>query len=314
LYEAISGVLPIDGRNTTVLLQRKLSHDPQPLREGAPSEVLDLCMALLARDPLQRPSGTKVIEMLAAASGGVREPTTVQEHLTIEPGLTVTAPTLYGRDAELAQLHAASDSLERRTSFVVHVRGTSGSGKSTLVEHFLDEAASSGLTPPVVLRSRCYEREAMPFKALDGVVDALVSHLSQLDDISCAHLLPTDVADLARLFPVFDRLGAVQRLRAAQRMRGDETQSRRRAEQALRALVTSVAANRRLLLWIDDMQWGDLDSASMLRAWLEQPLPASVLVVLSYRTEEIHTSSSLAVEGPTIRNSLASASASATAR
>ena len=296
LYEAISGVLPIDGRNATALLERKLGSDPVPLRSGAPEEVLDLCTALLSRDPERRPSGTKVLAVLAAASGGEREPTTMQEHpLTVEPVLANAALELFGRESELAQLQAASDDQARRTSVVVHVRGASGSGKSTLVEHFLDEAAGSGLTHPVVLRSRCYEREAMPFKALDGVMDALVSHLSHMDDISCAHLLPTDVSDLARLFPALERLGAVQRLRTARRAGGDESQIRRRAEHALRALVTSVASNQRLLLWIDDMQWGDLDSAGVLRSWLEQPLEAPVFIVLSYRSEEIQTSSSLAL-------------------
>ena len=43
------------------------------------------------------------------------------------------------------------------------------------------------------------------------------------------------------------------------------------------------------------MQWGDLDSASVLRDWLEQPLAAPVIIVLSYRSEEIQTSSSLAL-------------------
>lgn len=296
LYEAISGVLPIDGRNAAMLLQRKLGSDPVPLRDGAPQPVLDLCTALLSRDPERRPVGAKVIEVLAAASGRAREPTTVQDHpLTIEPVSAYMAPDLFGREAELAQLRAASEELDHHSSVVVHVRGASGSGKSTLVEHFLDEAAASGLARPVVLRSRCYEREAMPFKALDGVMDALVSHLSQLDDITCAHLLPTGVGDLARLFPALERLRAVQRLRAARHPGGDETQIRRRAEQALRALVTSVASNQRMLLWIDDMQWGDLDSASVLRSWLEQPLAASVFIVLSYRSEEIQTSSSLAL-------------------
>jgi serine/threonine protein kinase len=294
LYDAISGALPIDGRSAIELIQRKLSDDPAPLRSGAPSKVLDLCMSLLARDPGKRPSGATVLQVLAAASGGTRESTTVQEHLTIDSASASTAQAMFGRDAELEQLRAASDDPERETSLVIHVRGTSGCGKSTLVEHFLDEAAGV-LSPPVVLRSRCYEREAMPFKALDGVMDALVGYLSQLDDISCAHLMPGEISDLARLFPVLERLRAVQRLRGVRTAGGDETMIRRRAEQALRALITGVASQRRLLLWIDDMQWGDLDSASVLREWLEQPLDAPVTILLSYRSEEAQTSSSLAM-------------------
>ena len=293
LYEAISGVLPIDGRNVTELIHHKLSDDPPPLRSGASGEVLELCMGLLARDPDRRPSGKLVLQVLAAESGSKREPSTVQEHFAMEPAATSIAQ-LFGRSDELEQLKAASNDPKRAGSLVIHVRGTSGSGKSALVERFIDEAAAEP-TPPVVLRSRCYEREAMPFKALDGVMDALVGYLSQVDDVSCAHLMPNAIADLARLFPALERLHVLQRLRPGRKQGGDETMVRRRAEQALRELITTVASRRRLLLWIDDLQWGDLDSASVLRDWLEQPLQAPVTIVLSYRSEEIQTSSSLAV-------------------
>jgi eukaryotic-like serine/threonine-protein kinase len=294
LYEAISGVLPIDGRNALKLLRRKLREDPLPLSTGAPREVLDLCMGLLAREPEQRPSGAKVLEALAAVSGQTRELTLTQEQhpLTMEPQALNAAQRLFGREAELASLHAALPESSSTRSVVVHVRGASGSGKSTLLEHFIEEADASA----VVLRGRCYERESMPFKALDGVVDALVAHLSKLDDVTCAHLLPVDIADLARLFPVFERLGTLERLRVPRAVRGkDDTQTRRRGEQALRTLLTNLAQDHRVLLWIDDLQWGDLDSAAVLRDWLERPLEAPVLIALSYRSEEIATSSALAI-------------------
>ena len=290
LYEAISGVLPIDDRNVTRLIQRKLSQDPQPLRSGAPTEVLDLCMSLLARDSDKRPSGTRVLSVLAAASGAEAEPITVQQHLTIEPGASATSQPLFGRDDDLERLKAALVSSAGGCSVVVHVRGTSGGGKSTLVEHFLDDAVASDLTLPVVLRSRCYEREAMPFKALDGVMDALVTHLARLDDVHCAHVLPVDVSFLCRLFPVLDRLSAVQQLRLRFRPSVEDTQTRARAEQALRTLVENVAREQRLILWIDDMQWGDLDSARVLSDWFDKPLNAPVLILLSYRSEEMQTS------------------------
>jgi len=292
LYEAISGVLPIEGRNVTMLLQRKLTEEPAPLASGAPPAVLRLCMQLLARDPAQRPSGSKVLEVLAAEGGAVPQLSTTAEHpVTMEP-VAGTGTELFGRDEELARLRAIAEA-PREASFVVHVRGSSGSGKSALVEQFLEEVSASLTVPSIVLRGRCYEREAMPFKAVDGVVDALVVHLSQFDDITCAQLLPPNISDLTRLFPAFERLGAVQRLNTLRAVRGDETQIRRRAEQALRRLITTIARDSRVVLWIDDLQWGDLDSASVLRDWLETPLEAQVIIVLSYRSEEISTSSAL---------------------
>jgi len=295
LYEAISGVLPIDGKNALDLIRRKLRDEPVPLRHGAPGPVLDLCMALLARTPAARPVGAAVLNILAAASGSDRELTeTLEQPVTNLPVPGMSTPTLFGREVELAALHAATAALDPRSSPVVHVRGASGSGKSTLVEHFLDELASETATSPVILRSRCYEREAMPFKALDGVMDVLVAHLAKLDDVTCAHVLPAHVVDLARLFPALERLGAVQRLKTKHRTgRQDQTQSRRQAEQALRSLIANAAEYRSLIVWIDDLQWGDLDSANVLQSWLEHPLEAQVLILLSYRSEEVHTSATL---------------------
>ncbi|HET8932868.1 MAG TPA: protein kinase [Polyangiales bacterium] len=293
LYEAISGVLPIESRNVTLLLQRKLTEDPAPLEHGAPPAVLGLCMELLARDPALRPPGSKVLDVLAAAGGATRDASTAETHpLTMDPAAITSTATLFGREVELAQLHALTES-PREHSVVVHVRGSSGCGKSALVEQFLEDITISATTPWVVLRGRCYEREAMPFKAMDGIIDALVAELFQLDDITCAQVLPPNIFDLARLFPVFERLRAVQMLNKLHRARGDESQIRRRAEQALRRMITTIANDRCVVLWIDDMQWGDLDSASVLRDWLETPLMAPVIVVLSYRSEEMQTSSAL---------------------
>jgi eukaryotic-like serine/threonine-protein kinase len=155
------------------------------------------------------------------------------------------------------------------------------------------EGSALEVASTLTLRSRCYEREAMPFKALDGVLDALVRHLSHLDDLEVAHLLPGEVAALAHLFPVLERLHPVQRLLTKARPRGDAVQERQRAESALRDLLSRLAARSPLVVWIDDLQWGDLDSATILRDWLQQPARAPFLLVLSYRSDEVATSACL---------------------
>ena len=50
------------------------------------------------------------------------------------------------------------------------VHGTSGMGKSSLVLEFLDRVRDD---QAIVLAGRCYERESVPYKAFDSVVDAL---------------------------------------------------------------------------------------------------------------------------------------------
>ena len=279
LYETLSGFLPIEAKSAIALVQRKLKQDAPPLSaELGPQPLLDLCMALLARDPAQRPDGEAISNALAPlVSARSQEPLPITGEGTLQ-GDTV-APSaraeLFGRRDELAKLYEALEYVREDRSAIVHVRGMSGSGKTALIEYFLDDLQESpGLYArnAVVLRSRCYEREAMPFKALDGVIDELVSHLSMLDDFEVAHFLPGEIQALTQVFPAFERLRVVHKLLAKGRSaRGDAAGARQQAERALRELFVNLAKVRNLVLWIDDLQWGDLDSASLLQDWLIRP-------------------------------------------
>ena len=62
----------------------------------------------------------------------------------------------------------------------VYVRGLSGMGKSTLVRTFLEQVEERKFANAVVLQGRCYERESVPYKALDGVVDSLSKYLASM--------------------------------------------------------------------------------------------------------------------------------------
>ena len=61
---------------------------------------------------------------------------------------------------------------------VVLISGVSGAGKSALVSRFLDEIAADGQA--MVIPGRCYERESVPFKAVDDLIDNLCQRLAAL--------------------------------------------------------------------------------------------------------------------------------------
>src|SRR5262249_38248836 len=145
----------------------------------------------------------------------------------------------------------------------------------------------------LVLRSRCYEREAMPFKALDGVIDALSRHLAHANELEVSNLLPTDIAALAQLFPVLERLRPVPHLLSLRGGAGAAVRQRQRAERALRELFSRLASRRQVVIWIDDLQWGDLDSAGILKGWLQRGADLPILLVVSYRADEVETSECL---------------------
>ncbi|MET0387701.1 MAG: protein kinase [Polyangiales bacterium] len=297
LYEMLSGQLPIDG-NVQTVLRRKLELDPTPLDQlvsGLPTQLTRLCMGLLDRQLERRPSGDEVLAVLqaclAADGGDAAKPPAPARALTQLP---VADPAFVGREPERAQLRLAFSDVMAGGFAAVHVRGLSGAGKSALVERFVaeleqsEQPAESG--PPLVLRSRCYERETVPFKALDAAIDALITQLDREDQIVVSHALPRDIGALTLLFPALTRLAVVQRLVPSQPRRAAAPHTREQAETALRDLFARLCSLRPVVLWLDDLHWGDLDSARILRGWMEPPGISGLLLILSYRSDELAVS------------------------
>ncbi len=195
---------------------------------------------------------------------------------------------MIGRERHREALRSAFESVRGGQPQAVFVSGRSGSGKSTLLQAFLDELSERN--EAIVLAGRCYERESVTYKALDRVVDAWSRDLKPLDDTTARALLPRDIALLARVFPVLHRVDAVASAPRPVFEIPDQQELRRRAFAALRALLANIGRETPLVVAIDDLQWADPDNAPLMAELVRPPEPPLLLLLGSFRTEDVETS------------------------
>ncbi|HEX8796806.1 MAG TPA: protein kinase [Polyangiaceae bacterium] len=289
MFEALTQRMPFEGSTTELLLakQRPLGARPRDLVEGIPEDLEQLCVDLLQVDPRSRPPAEDILRRLE----GERTPAI---------SASVEIPFV-GRRAQLDALHAAFDASHEGPPVAVMLHGRSGMGKSALAARFLGQLEARPDT--LVLSGRCYDREAVPFKAVDQVVDELSRWLARLPEEEAYALLPPEIHALARLFPVIKNARVVTMAPADSDAGAvDPLEVRRRAFSALKQLLAAIAARWSLVVHIDDLQWGDADSVQLLEAVLSPPAPRPMLLVCGHRSESAASSEALAL----LRRTLAS--------
>jgi serine/threonine protein kinase/tetratricopeptide (TPR) repeat protein len=275
LYQALTGRLPFRGKFFEVML-RKQTRDPIQPREinpNLPRDLNDLCMRLLRRDPDARPSGREILRAL----GVRRAPSTLR---------LVSESSFLGRERQVAELHDAFRATRDGQTVMAYVHGNSGMGKSTLVRIFLDQLKAQARNA-IILQGRCYERETVPYKALDGVVDSLSKHLSSIRRAKAESVMPQNRAALARVFPVMLQVDAIFDARSAKPEPIDLFTLRRQAFGALRELLTRIARQAPLVIYIDDLQWADADSTFLIEDLLRPPDAPPLLLIACFRSEDI---------------------------
>jgi len=277
LYETLTGELPFPGTAYEMLSAKQQPESVARLMAAEASELLKLSVALMNPIASARPGAAEILRGLRSEVEGV-------------PLVARAAPPdvpaeLIGRETHLRALMAAFDTSSVGRAVTVFLSGHSGVGKSALIRRFVDELRAVHPTA-VVLRGRCHERELMPYKAVDGLIDQIARHLESLPSIEVARLLPRDVVLLARLFPVLLRVQEVERGRSRVVEPLDVQELRRRAAAVLRELLSALSERAPLVLVIDDLQWGDLDSGSLLLESLGLPYPPALLMLAAYRSED----------------------------
>jgi len=268
LYEALTGVLPYQGSAFEVMSnkQRDPPTPPHRIDVTAPDDLSALCMQLLSIEPSARPSAADVLSKLGSVTG--------------RSSLAPAAGNFVGRDRELVALGRAYEDVRRGTGVTIYVHGESGVGKTALVRHFLTKLAARD-SDTLILPGRCYERESVPFKAIDGVIDALARQMMRMPKGEASAIMPLRAATLGHAFPVLKRFVPVN---TAPPPSSEPSQMRAQVLAALRETFQRLAARTCVALLIDDLQWADADSLLLLREIMRPPDAPALLLIATVRT------------------------------
>ncbi|MFA1543384.1 helix-turn-helix transcriptional regulator [Actinomadura monticuli] len=178
------------------------------------------------------------------------------------------SPVLIGRGAELGELR---DALAAAPGAVL-VGGDAGLGKTRLIEEFTRTADAR------VLVGGCLElgSDGLPFAPFTTVLRRLVRDIG-IDGV--AALVPRgDTGGLARLLPEF---GEPESDAAT----GEE---RARLFEVVLTLLERLADQGPLVLVIEDAHWADRSTRDLLAFLVRNLGTGPVLIVLTYRTDELH--------------------------
>jgi eukaryotic-like serine/threonine-protein kinase len=282
IYEVLTGRCPFEGNLFDVLLRKQNEDPPAPIEVNPHADELlsDLCMRLISREQGKRPGGVEVLARLGVSREAHRSSRAARRTPLAMPALNV-----FGRDDELGSLGRAYARMRKGNLAVVVVRGSSGIGKTCLVDSFLADiqTACEGPSSPLVLRGRCHERETVPFKAFDNVVDGLSYRLANLSADDQSYILPDGIAYLCEIFPVLRRLKITEHERYFQPPLREAKELRNQAFVAFCDLMVRLARTQPMVIFIDDLQWADRDSFALLRALMRQPGAPALMLVATCR-------------------------------
>ena len=191
-----------------------------------------------------------------------------------------------GRASEISRLRSAFAAVREGTPATVLIGGEAGVGKSRLIGEFTAAeraTGSPGMSAPGagarVLIGGCLElgADGLPFAPFSAVLRDLVRELG-VEGIA-GMLAGRAIRELARLLP---ELGEAP-------TGVDPGEARARLFEQMLVLLDHLADDAPVILTIEDAHWADRSSRDLLSFLVRnQRAMAGVLIVVTYRTDELH--------------------------
>ncbi|HSK12996.1 MAG TPA: AAA family ATPase, partial [Phnomibacter sp.] len=298
-YEALAGRLPFESSDAMELVHAHIAHIPPPLEKlnsrvpAVLARIIEKLMAKNAEDRYQSAFGLQYdLEKCLAEfeRNGQCSPFGLAQR--DHSGRLLIAQKLYGREKELEELMQAYQRCAAGARELMLVSGYSGTGKSALVREV--HKPITGNRGFFIEGKYDQFQRAVPYfailKAFGELTDLL---LTENEDVLAGikadilGALGEEAKVITDVLPQMEHIIGPQP--PVPELGGAEAQNR--FNYLFRKLVNALATEKHpLVLFIDDLQWADSSSLSLLRVLMTDPDSHHLLCIGAYRDNEVSAS------------------------
>ena len=299
LYHMLTGVIPFNERDSSAVVLCQISRAPVPphrLDSEIPEVLSDIVLKLLAKTPEARYQSARGIqidleECLQRLDADLQIRFFPIARRDMSRNLLIPQK-LYGRAREVETLLAAFERVRLGGSEMILISGPSGIGKTVLVQEIhkpltLQQGTFITGKYDQLDRNRPYSALVTAFRQLAQFLLAETEERRKHLGDSLRQTLGQQGQVILEIFPEFEELlgpqPAIPFLSPAQR----ENRFHLVFQKFLGVLAS---ADHPLVIFLDDLQWADTPSLTLLTESLTGPLLGHLLVIGAYRDNEVRPS------------------------
>ena len=277
LYEITTGHLPFEAEDALAIITQHIHAPVVPPRakdESIPTQLNDLILALLNKDPNDRPKSTaEVLTLLDDPQLLERESIADQDFSVLD---RIVRGRMIGRQVEFEEALILWRRVITGQGQALLISGEPGIGKTRLMREIVTNAEVFG---GITLIGECYAESNAPYSAFAQITrQALTRHPN--NGLELPDSVLDDLLDLTpELRYQFPEIQPNPEL--------DPESEQQRLFENMVALCTTISDQSPLLLVIDDAHWGDSGTLAMLHHLIRRTQNMPVMILVSYREIEL---------------------------
>jgi tetratricopeptide (TPR) repeat protein len=286
MYEMVTGRLPFTAGDALAVISQHLHAPvipPRTYNEKIDSELNQLILRLMSKTREERPSSAdEVLSALSSVGKIDQEGVEAGDIILLQQ---IVQGRLVGRETELDSLRQHWREAQQGHAQLVLISGEPGVGKTRLANELI---AYGRLHGGRILQGGCYEYEAMvPYLPF---AEALRDWVHGQATESLQDKLGSVATELAKLAPEIEaRLSPLTPNPSL-----SPEQERMRLFDNFARFLQNHAAEKGLLLFLDDLHWADRGTLSMVHYLLRRLRNERVLILGGYREVELDRTHPLA--------------------